>query len=257
MRDALLAALNARSTRQGREGTASWWGPENFLLTTDAEIALAGATDCQPGLVIISGTGSIAYGMNAQGQRARSGGWGPTFGDEGSGYDIARRALVAVASSFDGRLQPTALSERICRYFGIETPAELPPLIYDNEKGINIAALSEVVIEAAREGDAIATTILREAGVELARAVVAVIGRLHMQRDEFRVAYVGGVFSAGDLILQPIRERVAQIAPRATVAPPLFPPTIGAIKLVMMKLGLGRSSESIKNRGREPVARAK
>lgn len=237
MRDALFAELAARTGALGASSTPTRWGPDNVLLTTDAEIALAGATDCQPGIVIISGTGSIAYGMNNRGQRARSGGWGPTFGDEGSGYDIARRALRAVVSSYDGRLQATLLTERVCRYFGIESPADLPPIIYGSEK-INIASLTELVIETAREGDTIARQILRDAGEELARAVVAVIRRLRMQQDEFLVCYVGSVFLAGELILEPLRERIGAVAPRATLAPPLFPPTIGAIKLALQRLPL-------------------
>jgi N-acetylglucosamine kinase len=237
MREALSAALNAPPKQRGGVVAPVRWGPENLLLTTDADIALAGATDCQPGIVIISGTGSIAYGMNSRGQRARSGGWGPTFGDEGSGYDIARRALRAVVSSYDGRLQPTLLSDRICRHFGIESPADLPPLIYGNER-VNIASLTELVIETARDGDTIAQHILRDAADELARAVIAVIRRLRMQQDEFRVCYVGSVFLAGEMILTPLGERVRAVAPRAILAPPLFPPTVGAIKLALGRLTL-------------------
>lgn len=231
MREALFRALTERAAR-----ARDLWSAENVLLTTDAEIALYGATDGQPGVVIISGTGSIAYGMNAHGQKARSGGWGPTFGDEGSGYDIARRALAAVASAYDGRMPPTRLTERICQYFGIESPAELPRIIYGNEASPNIAPLSEVVIHAAREGDAVARHILRDAGRELARTAIAVIKRLRLQHEVFRVSYVGGVFSAGELILDPLRETIHKVAPRAEIGPPLFPPAVGALKMVLARL---------------------
>lgn len=244
MREALLRALVEHLAYGARDPQSL----QNFVLTTDAEIALYGATDGQPGVVIVSGTGSIAYGMNARGQKARSGGWGPTFGDEGSGYDIARRALAAVASAYDGRMPPTLLTERVCRYFGIESPAELPRVIYEDATSLNIAPLSEVVIQAAREGDAVAREILREAGLELARTAIAVIKRLRLQQEAFRVSYVGGVFSAGELILEPIRQKIREVAPKAELNPPLFPPAVGALKLALARLGLSdRESEAARS----------
>ncbi len=106
---------------------------ENLQLTTDAQAALEGALDGQPGIVLIAGTGSIALGKNSSGEQARAGGWGPTFGDEGSGYDIARRALKAVASSFDGRSPKTLLTELVTRTLRISSTADLPGVIYNSD----------------------------------------------------------------------------------------------------------------------------
>src|ERR1044072_6004570 len=99
---------------------------DHLELVTDARAALEGALDGRQGIVLIAGTGSIAMGMNEARQVERSGGWGPTLGDEGSGYDIARQALKAVAASFDGRAPRTALTERICQQLGIRSAKELP-----------------------------------------------------------------------------------------------------------------------------------
>jgi len=202
-------------------------------LETDARIALAGATDLQPGVVIIAGTGSISCGINSRGEFVRAGGWGPVMGDEGSGTYIGRRALETVVSAYDHRSPPTGLTEKVCRYFGISSPPELPSVIYNSSPKVNreIAQLSKLVVEAAREADAAALGILTDAALELARAVVAVIERLKMQDERFRVAYVGGVFEAGELILSPLRESIAVLAPHAFLAPPLHPPVIGAVKL--------------------------
>lgn len=210
------------------------WDEHRWFLTTDAESALAGATEGKSGVVIISGTGSIAYGMSRSGERARSGGWGPTFGDEGSGHDIARRALMAAVAAYDGREKPTILTEKICAWYGIDSPEELPRIIYDREhREGSIAPLSRVVEEAALEGDEVAQGILRDAGRELSRAVTAVIERLQMTSEQFRVCYVGSVFNAGEVILSPIREAVREVAPLAEVSPPLFDPAIGAIILAL------------------------
>jgi N-acetylglucosamine kinase-like BadF-type ATPase len=171
-------------------------------------------------------------GVNRAGDEARSGGWGPTLGDEGSGYDISRRALKAVAASFDGRSPQTVLTERFCKRLGIATTADLPGVIYNSDsEPVEIASLARLVAEAAREGDAVACEILEQAGRELGRLAVSVIERLGIQRESFLVACVGSVFHSGEHVLGPLREAVLVVAPGASVGPPLFPPTIGAAKL--------------------------
>jgi len=205
----------------------------HLLLETDARVALAGATGNEPGIVIIAGTGSIACGINARGRFARAGGWGPTMGDEGSGGYIGRRALEAVVMAYDYRGQPTTLMEPVLRHFGVSTPPELPPVIYDAPADVpgRIAQLSRLVVEAARQGDRVSCQILSDAAAELARAAIAVIEQLRMEGDSFRLAYVGGVFEAGDLVLDALREEIHRVAPGAIVAPPFEPPVLGAARL--------------------------
>ncbi|HEX2487777.1 MAG TPA: BadF/BadG/BcrA/BcrD ATPase family protein [Blastocatellia bacterium] len=205
----------------------------DITLETDARVALAGATGAEPGVVIIAGTGSIACGVNSRGRFARAGGWGPTMGDEGSGSYIGRRALESVMMSYDYRGEPTSMMEPILRHFGVTSPPELPPVIYDDpDKAMReIAQLSKVAVRAAEEGDKVARGILKDAAKELAVAVIAVIEQLRMERDEFQVAYVGGVFEAGELILDHLREEIRSFAPRAEIAPPIDPPVIGAAKM--------------------------
>jgi N-acetylglucosamine kinase-like BadF-type ATPase len=205
----------------------------DLTLETDARVALAGATGAKPGVVIIAGTGSIACGVNSRGRFARAGGWGPTMGDEGSGSYIGRRALESVMMSYDYRGEPTSMMEPILRHFGVSSPPELPPVIYDDpDKAMReIAQLSKIAVRAAEEGDKVATEILKDAAKELAVAAIAVIEQLRMEREEFQVAYVGGVFEAGELILGPLREEIRAFAPRAEIAPPIDPPVIGAAKM--------------------------
>jgi N-acetylglucosamine kinase-like BadF-type ATPase len=205
---------------------------EHLQLVTDARAALVGALDNQPGIVVIAGTGSIAMGVNGSGEEARSGGWGPTLGDEGSGYDIARRALKAVAASFDGRSPQTVLTERFCKKLGIATTADLPGVIYNSDsEPVEIASLARLVSDAAREGDTVACQILEEAGRELGQLAISVIERLGLQRKRFLVACVGSVFQSGELVLGPFRETVLGVAPEARIGSPLFEPAMGAVKL--------------------------
>jgi N-acetylglucosamine kinase-like BadF-type ATPase len=205
-------------------------------LVTDARAALEGALDGKPGVVVIAGTGSIAIGVNADGQQARSGGFGPTLSDEGSGYYIAQRALKAVVSSFDGRSPGTTLAERICRRLGVADPSDLPGVIYNSDsEPVDIAPLAELVDEAAREGDEVARQILRAAGRELGRLATSVIDKLELNSSSFRVACVGSVFRSGELVLEPLREAVSRVAPHAEIGPPLHTPAIGAVILAQKR----------------------
>jgi len=229
----LAGVGNAKHRRQMHDALLRALQIDAMSVETDARVALAGATNLEPGVVIIAGTGSIAYGMNDRGEYARAGGWGPAMGDEGSGHYIGRRALEAVVSAFDHRAPETSLTRDVCRHFGVTSPSELPPVIYDSPTEImrEIAQLSRIVVKAARGGDIVSRGILTDAAIELARAVAAVIERLKMRHQSFRVAYVGGVFNAGDMVITPMSESISVVAPHATVAPPLFPPVIGAAKL--------------------------
>ena len=216
MKDALDEALSVRGLE----------------LVTDARAALEGALDGKPGVVVIAGTGSIAIGVNTKGQQARSGGFGPTLSDEGSGYYIAQRALKAVVSSFDGRSPGTTLADRICKRLGVADPSDLPGVIYNSDsEPVDIAPLAELVDEAAREGDEVARQILTAAGRELGRLAVSVIDKLDLNSSAFRVACVGSVFRSGELVLDPLREAVMRVAPHAEIGPPLHTPAIGAVML--------------------------
>ena len=210
---------------------------KDIMLETDARVALAGATGNQPGVVIIAGTGSIACGINVRGRFARSGGWGPIMGDEGSGNYIGRRALEAVMMAYDYRGEPTSMMDPVLKHFGVASPPELATVIYDSsskEKGEvqgKIAQLSRIAVTAAQAGDKVAQAIIFAAAEELAKTAVAVIEQLRMEQDAFRVAYVGGVFEAGEMVLKPLREAIQNIAPAAEIVPPLDPPVIGAVKM--------------------------
>jgi N-acetylglucosamine kinase-like BadF-type ATPase len=215
-------------------------GAGRVLLTTDARIALAGASPGDPegpGVVLIAGTGAIAYGRSADGVEARAGGWGPLLGDEGSGYAIARQGLAAVVRDLDGRGPKTAIRELLFRSErGIHTLEELLAKIYRSEGGAgDVAGYFPIVLAAAKAGDAEACRILGDAGKELALAALTVIRKLHLESESFPVSTVGGVFAAGDLLLGPLAAALHAVAPLARVGPPAYPPEIGAIRLARVR----------------------
>ena len=201
----------------------------NFIVDTDARVALTGAIGFGAGVVIISGTGSVAFGRNHMGDEARAGGWGPTLGDEGSGYWIAREGLSAVVRAHDARGFSTKMTDLICQEYAMCNAEELPKFVYATTTHTDdIARYGKVVIEAAQADDDVARDILARAGAELVECVLAVARKLHMTDADFPVAYVGGAFHAGDLLLSPMRLRLQRDAPGATLIPPHRPPVEGA-----------------------------
>lgn len=233
-----LAGARRRELRERMREMFLQLGIRDIEVVTDADIALHGATDGAPGLVVIAGTGSICCGINSRGKQVCAGGWGPVAGDEGAGAWIARRALRAVAHASDGRGPQTLLTEFACNYFHVSTADDLTTAIYaptiTNER---IAGFGKDVIEAAKRKDDIAEEIIKEGGMELGLAAVAVIRTLQMEKDEFQIAYVGGIFRAsGEMILKPLRAEVARVAPRAYFEPPHFSPAVAAARMARERI---------------------
>jgi glucosamine kinase len=208
-------------------------GIPEIIVASDADIALYGVSEGEPAVIIIAGTGSICCGSNARGKRMCAGGWGPIAGDEGGGSWIARRGLRAIAHATDGRGPDTSLIEAACSYFHVSDANDLSTAIYSptitNDR---LAGFGKFVIDAAKEKDAVAREIMADSGKELGWAAAAVIRNLKMQAETFQVGYVGGVFgSAGELVLNGIRDEVKKIAPKAFLAPPRFVPAVAAARM--------------------------
>src|ERR1035438_7632791 len=96
-----------------------------LIVTTDAVIALAGATSAGQGIAVIAGTGSIAFGRNAEGRVARAGGWGYAYGDEGGGFDLVRLALRAALRMEEGWGPPTSLRAALLAATGLLSSNEI------------------------------------------------------------------------------------------------------------------------------------
>jgi N-acetylglucosamine kinase-like BadF-type ATPase len=206
----------------------------NALIVNDALIALVAGAGASPGVVVISGTGSIAYGVSHHGVAARSGGWGPTLGDEGSGYWIGRRALAAVMRDADGRGPQTDLTQLVLRHFSLPRPEALVAEIYHQPQGRRaIASLGEVVDGAREDGDPVAIDIMTHAADELALAAASVISRLDMRGEQFPILLAGGMLRESVWLSAEVRRRMAEVAPRAQVGPLTHEPAVGAVRLAI------------------------
>jgi N-acetylglucosamine kinase-like BadF-type ATPase len=176
----------------------------SLAVVGDMEVALEAAVGGGPGVVLVSGTGSIAYGRNAAGQTARAGGEGPAEGDRGSGYAISKAAVEA------GLLEAAA-----------DAPVE------------QVAALVEAVNRAAEQGDATAQKILRQAGRDLADLALKVLDELGMTKipnESITVATTGGAFLASPVLLAETKAGIAAAAPAAQVVTLPVAPAEGAAR---------------------------
>lgn len=119
-------------------------------------------------VVAIAGTGSIAYGCTAEGF-FRVGGWGPLLGDEGSGYDLGRRALQCAARMADGRMEmESAFLQAILDTYKVQSPHELIAAVKGEDSRKQIAACAKTVFDLAQKGSATADRLLEETADELA-----------------------------------------------------------------------------------------
>ena len=210
---------------------------EQYRISNDAVIALLGATGGAPGVIAIAGTGSIAYGRNAEGRNARAGGWGYVFGDEGGAFDLVRQAVRAALRQEEGWGHSTALREALLEVTGAPNVNDLLHRFYTPDyPRARIASYAPLVDEAARSGDAAARDILHSAAQALATFVAAVRRQLFHRGELARISYIGGVFRS-----EILRERFAmlvQLESDAPVHPPAMGPAAGALIEAYQMTGL-------------------
>jgi len=172
-----------------------------LVVTNDAVTALAGATRDGNGIIVIAGTGSIAFGRHPEGAKVRAGGWGYIFGDEGGAFDIVRQALRAALRMEEGWGPPTNLRDRLLAATAARTANEMLHLFYTPEwPRSRVATLAPLVDLAAAEADPVASEILARTAQELALLAASVRSQLWKPGDFVEVAYIGGVFQSRVLL---------------------------------------------------------
>jgi N-acetylglucosamine kinase-like BadF-type ATPase len=205
-----------------------------ILIVNDALIALQAGIGDAPGIVVVSGTGSIAYGRNARGEAARAGGWGYLLGDEGSGYWIGRLALRAAVRHADGRGRETSLTPRLLGHFGLTGAPELIRRVYHEELAPGtIGALARHVQEARDDGDLVAAGILHQAAEELMTAAAAVMKRLEMDYESFSFVLAGGMFHAVPWLCDRLKVLLPTLASHSRTIRLEHDPALGAIQLAL------------------------
>jgi N-acetylglucosamine kinase-like BadF-type ATPase len=196
-------------------------------VTTDMEIALEAAVGSGPGVVLIAGTGSAAFGRNASGDTARSGGYGPWIGDEGSAYEIGRRAVAAVARTRDLDAPVTLLAEMIPAVLHCPDWDDLLQRISKNPDDV-FPKLFPAVVDAANSDDSAAMEILFASAIGLGQLAMSVVRRLDIKDQEFRLVKCGGVFGRSQKFDELLDSVLASGATRAKISIQTISPAVGA-----------------------------
>jgi glucosamine kinase len=204
-----LAGAGHEASRVGVERALAKAGLAGHVrVGTDVEAAFHAAFPEGPGLMLIAGTGSIAWGRAPAGELNRVGGWGQQLGDEGSGYMIGLAAVRAVARAEDGRSGPTSLRAGVLAALALPSSGDLIPWIAAATKA-EVAALVPVVLQCAKAGDAAAHSIFREAVSDLEAHIAALLHRTGPWASPPELLLSGGLIGPGGTLREALVERLA------------------------------------------------
>jgi glucosamine kinase len=232
-----VAGAGRESERQSLyEALATHGIADEIVIQTDLSVALEDAFGDGPGVLLIAGTGSSAFGRGPAGSTARCGGWGPVIGDEGGGAWIGRRALSVVSAAADGREPETALTGAILTAAEVTDASELIRWAADATPG-KLATLAPVVITVADAGDLRANSIVSMAVEELALHVRALARQLFAdERASVPVAFTGGLLGKGTSYRKRLEHRLRTAVPGAQIHATEVDPARGAVRGALRQL---------------------
>lgn len=231
-----LSALDGPADRATLAVFASDAWPAGTLdLQSDAYIALMGCTLGSPGMIVICGTGSMLLLLDREGRQHVSGGWGYLLEDAGSGFTLAREALLAVAAEADGTGPASGLTSAALAYFGADAPRDLIGRVYAPDCGPDrIAGFARSVLEAADRGNPAAMEILQR---NMARLASQAARLLRTAPGVTRTGIYGGIFAHSAPARRFFTEALQAGMPEAEVCAPSLPPELGAVIHLLSREG--------------------
>jgi glucosamine kinase len=221
----IIAEIVSGEARAGQIKTS------DIKVVGDNVIALEAAFGAGPGVIVIAGTGSIAYGRNRDGQTARAGGWGFAVSDEGSGHWIGRAAVAAALRAWDESQDEKApLLLSVMKSWGLENRESLV-LAANATPAPDFAALFPAVLALADSGDRSAREVLAQAGSRLVELAGIVVRRLFPESGAVRAAMSGGVFGSSALVRQVFYNGLRSVHPDIALNPGVIEPVRGALEM--------------------------
>ncbi len=214
-------------------------------VVADSEITLQAAFADGPGIIVIAGTGAIAYGRNAQGETARAGGWGFAISDEGSAHWIGCHAIAELFRAHDrgellfeqGSVPGHPFASAIFQKWGLHSVGDLVRAA-NATPAPDFSALFPIVLSCAEAGDAIAYKVLTQAGPELSAIAAIVMERLFpasADKAPFQtsvpVAMAGGVFRHSARVREVFYNELRRRDDRVSLHPEVVDPLAGALEL--------------------------
>lgn len=209
------------------------FGGQRLTLMNDSMIALANGSDNPNVVILISGTGSICYGRNANGETARVGGMDFLLTDQGSGYDIGRHVLREAVKSYDGRRTKTILEQLVCEHFSIQSIEHLKNEVYNPPLSkIEVAELAQLCSRAYEAHDQAAIDIFHWSEVELALLASTLLKKLHLETEPTDLILSGAVLSISH-VREQLEMHLREQFPNLKIVFPEKPPMYGALKLAL------------------------
>ncbi len=204
---------------------------KNIYTSNDSLSAWAGSLACKPGINIISGTGSIAYGKNNLGKECRAGGWSLFFADEGSCSWIGRKLIEEFVKQADNRKEKTKLYKEFKKFINIDNDNYIAGYIQDDliKDSSSLANLQKIMYQLALDKDEFALKTYNNAVDELVELAIAIKNTIFNNQDTVIVSYSGGLFNIGDLVLKPFNKKMKKQG--FILQKPIYSPIIGAIGL--------------------------
>jgi len=211
---------------------------EEIVIHADAMVALDDAFADGAGILLIAGTGAVAFGRGPTGEFARCGGWGPVIGDEGGGAWLGRKALSVVTAAADGREAETALTGAVLTAAQVDEPVDLIPWAAAATPG-QIATLAPIILSIAEGGDRRAGALVSLAAEELALHVRALARRLFGdERASLQVAFTGGLLGGRSILRKRLVQRMKSVVPGAQLLTAEVDPARGAVRSALRYLGI-------------------
>jgi len=213
----------------------------------DLAIGLAGGLAGEPGIILVSGTGSACFGINHRGDRVRVGGWGHILDDEGSGYAMSIQGMRACVHAHDGRGPATTLGSKVFEYFDLCELQDLVRLLYRTDTPrTKIAGFAPSVVEAAERGDQPAQQILRGCARDLA-ALAAVAARRVEFCAPLKITLAGGLARSGEPFEPMVKQEITRQIANCRIPNPVLPPIGGAAIRALARIGVCMSNNLAKN----------
>lgn len=216
----------------------------SISVVNNSVATLVGGSKTHRGIALIVGMDTVAYGENARGEHAQSGGWGHVL-DRGGAYALAREALVALAMAADNDRLSTTLTERILQALCLENPSGIPQWLYDSQSQISeVAELAPLVLAEAEAGDLMAVEVVARGADALASAVDTVVHRLGLRGCRFPVVLSGELLTTSTFYREVVIQSILPLLPDAQSMLPKTDAAVGAALIALESLGYPLSGES-------------
>lgn len=226
-----LGTLSGTFFPDCRDALERTFHPDEIVFRNELQPALATALIMGDGTILLAGTGNGIHTCRNK-ETLCSGGWGAALGDDGSGYDIGRHAFRAIMHAYEEQAPATALTALLCERYGTENPWDAVFSIYAPDAAVSpvtaIASFCPAVGQAAQAGDAVAQSILREAGQALGRQYLHHLHHFGLPTG-LPTTVSGSVWKGNPLYAESVLSVILEKIPDFALRPPLVEPVVGSV----------------------------